>query len=310
MGDVIHALPAITDAANAMNNFTCDWVVEEGFAEIPSWHKNVNRVIPIALRRWRKQLLSKQTLHEARTFLKELRAEQYDYIIDAQGLIKSAILTTIARGPGYGMDRKTVRDHPLVSLFYRRRVHIPKEQHAITRIRQLFAKTLGYELPNTAPDYRIKTAINKTTPEEQYLIFIHGTSRAEKCWPETYWLELAKLATINGYKIKLPWGNAQEQQRALRISEQCPQTSTLPKTSLSEIKQILNNATAAVAVDTGLGHLAAALELPTIAIYGPTKPKLIGTLGKNQYHLCSEKYLHNFSDCNPQRVWSKLQQII
>lgn len=144
MGDVLHTLPALTDAAQAIPGIRFDWVVEEGFAQIPSWHESVERVIPVAIRRWRKAWFSAPIKAERQAFREAVQAVKYDAIIDAQGLVKSAALVTrLAHGVKHGMDWQTARE-PLASLFYNRRHHIAKQQHAVERTRELFAKSLGY----------------------------------------------------------------------------------------------------------------------------------------------------------------------
>jgi heptosyltransferase-1 len=137
---------------------------------------------------------------------------------------------------------------------------------------------LNYKMPNTAPVYGLNIANNR----EDYLVFLHGTSRKEKLWPEQNWIALAKLA--EKYPIKIPWSNDEELVRAKRIAEQCENVQILAKMNLTEIANILSKAKAVVAVDTGLGHLAAALDAPTISLYGPD-PKLIGAYGKYTKHL-------------------------
>ncbi len=108
MGDVLHTLPAITDMQNAIPDLKVDWVVEENFTEIPAWHSAVNKVIPVAIRRWRKNLCQRQTWVEWQQFLKQLKSEQYDAVIDAQGLIKSAVLVTRqAKGKKFGYDKNS-----------------------------------------------------------------------------------------------------------------------------------------------------------------------------------------------------------
>jgi heptosyltransferase-1 len=277
MGDVIHTLPALTDAGIMVKGISFDWVVEENFAEIPGWHKLVNKVIPIALRRWRKHPIKMLTSREWQSFRNNLKSKLYDFIIDAQGLIKSAVIAKMANGAVYGMDKHSAKE-PFATHFYQHKFSIPKQQHAITRIRQLFAKALNYSMPNTAPVYGLNIANNR----EDYLVFLHGTSRKEKLWPEQNWLALAKLAAK--YPIKIPWSNDEEYKRAKRIAEQCENVQILAKMNLTEIANILSKAKAVVAVDTGLGHLAAALDAPTISLYGPD-PKLIGTYGKYTKHL-------------------------
>ncbi len=167
MGDVLHTLPALTDAMQAMPDIRFDWVVEEGFAQIPSWHPAVERVLPVAIRRWRKAWFSAPVKAERRAFRDALRAVNYDAVIDAQGLVKSAALVTrLARGVKHGMDWQTARE-PLASLFYHRRHHIAKAQHAVERTRELFAKSLGYAKPAAQGDYAIAQhfcASLRTTP--------------------------------------------------------------------------------------------------------------------------------------------------
>ncbi|SUB68956.1 Lipopolysaccharide heptosyltransferase 1 [Pluralibacter gergoviae] len=155
MGDVLHTLPALTDAARAIPGVRFDWAVEEGFAQIPAWHDAVDRVIPVAIRRWRKAWFSAPIKAERRAFRRAVQAQRYDTVIDAQGLVKSAALVTrLAHGVKHGMDWQTARE-PLASLFYNRRHHIAKQQHAVERTRELFARSLGYAKPATQGDYAI-----------------------------------------------------------------------------------------------------------------------------------------------------------
>ena len=119
LGDVIHTLPALTDAARAIPGIRFDWVVEEGFAEIPAWHPAVDAVIPVAIRRWRKKPLQAVRSGEWSNFKRRLRETQYDLVIDAQGLLKSAWLTRYARAEVVGLDKSSARE-PLAARFYQR----------------------------------------------------------------------------------------------------------------------------------------------------------------------------------------------
>src|SRR5215813_8519690 len=112
LGDVVHTLPAITDASRAIPHFQIDWLVEEAYAEIPSWHPAVNRVLPVAIRRWRKNLL--KVRHEVtwQRLRSALADQAYDLILDAQGLLKSAWLGCMADGPRAGLDWVSVREPP------------------------------------------------------------------------------------------------------------------------------------------------------------------------------------------------------
>ena len=286
MGDVIHTLPALTDAQRAIPNLSIDWVVEENFAEIPRWHSAVNRAIPIALRRWRKSPFSIQTRNEWKNYRTLLQAENYDAVIDAQGLIKSALFATrFAQGMKHGYDRQSIRE-PLASFFYDKKYAISYQQHAVERIRQLFAQSLGYELPQVQGDYGIARHFLHQTSEKNYVVFIHSTTRADKHWEESEWKKLIeKITALSDCEIHLPWGNEQEKARAERLTQAHSNVIVLPKLTLTELAKQLANAKAVVSVDTGLAHLTAALDKPNITLYGATDPKLIGCYGKNQHYL-------------------------
>ncbi|WP_286772312.1 lipopolysaccharide heptosyltransferase RfaC [Leclercia sp. UBA1284] len=284
MGDVLHTLPALTDAQQAIPGIRFDWVVEEGFAQIPSWHAAVDRVIPVAIRRWRKAWFSAAVKAERKAFREAVQAEEYDVIIDAQGLVKSAALVTrLARGIKHGMDWQSARE-PLASLFYNQRHSVPKQQHAVERTRELFALSLGYSKPQSQGDYAIaQHFLNHLNADAgQYAVFLHATTRDDKHWPEANWRELIGLLAASGIRIKLPWGAPHEEARAKRLADGFDYVEVLPRMSLEEVAKVLAGAKFVVSVDTGLSHLTAALDRPNITLYGPTDPGLIGGYGMNQ----------------------------
>lgn len=308
MGDVLHTLPALTDAMRALPGIRFDWVVEENFVQIPSWHPAVKRVIPLAIRRWRKNWFGTLVRQERYHFQQQLQQECYDVVLDAQGLMKSAALVTRAAcGEKHGMDCKSVRE-PLSSWFYDRCHAVRKQQHAIERIRQLSAASLGYSLPTTPGDYAITGHFTPVLGKEAYLVFLHATSRPAKNWPESHWGELLQLAAAGGYRIKLPWGSYHEQQRARRLAEGVSTSEVLPPLTLAEMASQLVGATAIVAVDTGLSHLAAALECPNLALYGPTDPRFIGVYGFQQQVLRADD--GNMKSLTAKRVWRTLQTML
>ena len=317
LGDVIHTLPALTDAARAIPGIQFDWVVEEGFAEIPAWHPAVARVIPLALRRWRKNLLQTLKSGEWRRFKARLGEARYDLVIDAQGLLKSAWLTRYVKAPVAGLDRFSARE-PLASRFYDHRYAVAREQHALERTRQLFAQALGYPLPAGIGDYGLNRAQLAAAAAQPYLVFLHGTTWPSKHWPEACWRELAERLCAQGWAIRLPWGNEAEKARAERIVAGLDNAAPLPRLNLAGVAKVIAGASACVAVDTGLGHLAAALDVPTISLYGPTLPGRVGAYGRAQVHLCAsgpnaglgDRHKPCFESLPAERVASELQALL
>ena len=308
LGDVIHTLPAVTDAARALPGIRFDWIVEEAFAEIPSWHPAVERVIPVAMRRWRKNPFARATRAEWKTFRATLDAAPYDFVLDAQGLIKSAWLAVKARAPVHGLDFRSARE-PLASLAYARRYAVPWGRHAVRRVRELFAAVLGYPLPEDAqgeddganfadaaaygldrariPNGEANTS-NDVDNAPPRLVFLHGTTWPTKHWPENHWRELARLATGAGWNVRLPWGSETELTRAQRIAKDLDGAHVLPPLPLAGLASELSSAIACVAVDSGLGHLAAALDVPTLSLFGPTNPGFTGAWGHRQRRLATD----------------------
>lgn len=288
LGDVIHTLPALTDAARALPGIQFDWVVEEGFAEIPTWHPAVSKVIPVAIRRWRKNLWQTFKSGEWHGFKKRLRDTPYDLVIDAQGLLKSAWLTRYVKAPIVGLDKDSARE-PLAARFYDRSYPVARGQHAVERLRQLFAQALGYEVPAGLGDYGLdRSRLLDATSGAPFVLFLHGTTWATKHWPELYWRQLAERMIGQGLQVQLPWGNPAEKARAERIAQGLENAIVLPKLNLAGVAKVLAGAQACVAVDTGLGHLAAALDVPTVSLFGPTNPGLTGAYGKSQVHLAGD----------------------
>ncbi len=288
MGDVLHTLPALTDAARALPQARFDWLIEESYAEIPTWHAAVDTVIPVAMRRWRRGFATPSHRAEWLRALRTLRAGRYDRIVDAQGLLKSAVLAACARGQRHGFGFTSARE-PLAALFYGHHHVVSRQAHAVMRLRSLFALALEYQLPNNEIDYGIsRTIITSRHTDDAYLVFLHGTAWPTKQWPEAYWNELAGLANEAGLRVFMPAGNREEADRAHRIAATAGNVRVLPHMTLTQIAGVLAGAKGVVGVDTGLAHCAAALSVPAVTIYGATNPALTGTIGQAQHHACAK----------------------
>jgi len=281
LGDVIHTLPAVTDAA--AHDVRFDWVVEEAFSAIPARHPAVDAVIPIAWRRWRQGLWTNRG--ELRAFLACLRRVRYDLILDAQGLIKSAVVTRLARTPvRAGLARASAREG-IAALAYGRHVPVPVGLHAIERLRLLFAGALDYAPP--AIGAPLEYGLPAIARPLQRCVLLHGTTWDSKHWPEPFWQALAALAREAGYAVAVPAGSTAEQQRAQRIAA-AGDGSVWAGRSLAELETLIGESALAIGVDSGLSHLAAALAVPTLALYGSTDSALTGCRGPRARSLQAE----------------------
>jgi heptosyltransferase-1 len=328
MGDVVHTLPALTDAAKADPAVRFDWAVDEAFADIPAWHQNVEKVFPVALRRWRRGLKSAAGRGEVRTFLRDLRSQSYDAIIDLQGEFKSAFVARLAKGRRFGYDGASAREWGAHAA-YQNRYQVAHGIHSMARMRKLLAQALSYSYDEDSIDYGIQSQrLPPPLPlKKPYVVFIHSTNWESKNWPESYWRELADHVADAGFSIVLPWGSDAERERAARIAGDESNRIVLPKLSISEKASIIGGAAASVGLDTGLSHIAAALGVPSVTLYGATDPNLCGAVGAHQVHVqstfecvkCHEtecSYVNStfkpacFESLEPTRVWTKLQPLI
>jgi heptosyltransferase-1 len=287
LGDVVHNLPVVTDLRRNYPEAMIDWIVEEGFAEIPRMHPGVRRVIPLALRRWRKALTNRSTWREIRFFSASLREEDYDLVIDTQGLLKSALITRMARGKSCGYAAGSARE-PLAASFYDARFDVPKNLHAVERNRRLAALATGdtvFPTPDygvAAPDsvcreFRLAGRLRPTIGTAS-VILLTATSRNDKLWPEEHWISVGRVLHERGLACLLPAGSATERERTARLARDIPGASVLPPMGLADLAGQLAAARVVIGVDTGLVHLAAALGRPTLALFCASDPALTGVL--------------------------------
>ena len=277
MGDVVHALPAVSDMHRALPDLQVDWLVESPFAAIPRLHGGVQRVLPLAWRRWRKHLLQADTRAAMATLRADLRREPYDAVIDLQGLLKSVLWGLQARGPLLGYDAASIRE-PVASLFYRRRASVPRQLQAVERNRRLVAAHLGYAMPESAPDFGIAPPAGSWVAPGPSAVLIPCASRPEKLWPEADWIALGQRLQQAGLTPVVVWGSAEEHQRAQRIAAGCSGLVP-PFLSVADMAAVLGQAQQIVGLDTGFSHLGAAFGSPTLGIYCDHEPGLAGITG-------------------------------
>src|SRR5664279_3732063 len=207
LGDVIHHMPALTEARKALPDARFTWLVEEAFAPLVRLHPAVAEVVPVAWRRWRKSLYAPATIGEIARSLRAIRAPRYDLIIDSQGLLRSAMIARLAHGRRHGYDAASIRE-PLAAPFYDVCHHVSRDLHAVERNRILSGLALGYT-PQGAPDFGLDRACFGA-PAERYAVLLHATARPDKQWPEAHWIALGKSLgkSLGDLSLILPWGTA------------------------------------------------------------------------------------------------------
>lgn len=281
MGDVVHSFPALTEAAQHGHRF--DWVVEEAFVDLAAEHPAVDRVIPFGLRRWRKQPAAGWS--QLAGFVRQLRAQRYQRVLDAQGLMKSAVITR-ASGAAIrmGLDRGSARESAS-SLFYTQRAAIGWDLHAIDRLRALFAQSLDYEVDLAAPVLSERQSVDDT--ECTATVLVHGTTWPSKELPEIIWRELIEKLLLSGHQLTLLSGSSQEYAFAQRLGGGRENVRICePGTLMSAVEQI-KSARLVIGVDSGLTHLAAVLGRPVVGLYGSTSEVRTGARGPNAVNLAS-----------------------
>jgi len=285
MGDVVHNLPVVGDLRASVPDCRIDWVVESAFSAIPGLHPGIDRLIPVSIRRWRTHPFAASTRREVAELRNRLRQTRYDEVIDTQGLLKSALLAWMANGRSHGFDWKSSRE-PL-QMFYDQVYAVPWSVHAVQRNRLLASKALGYSI-SEVPDYGIIAKSEHTAALEAefptqgtggFAVLLHATSAMEKEWPENFWVQLGERLAARNIISVLPFGNDAERARSNRLASRISGARVPPVLGLDLLAALMSQARIVVGVDTGLTHLAVALNRPTIGLYCATDPAATGLYG-------------------------------
>ncbi len=268
LGDVVHGMPVVRDILTAYPGARIDWVVEPGFAPLVRRVAGVTEVIECALRRWRSAWWTAAVRAEWREFRGRLQRDPYDAVIDLQGLTKSALIARLARGTSHGLANRTEgssHEWPARWLVDQA-IHIEPHIHALDRSRVLAASALGYEFDGP-PQFGLRA---RAAPPDaaRTLVFVHGTSRDDKLWPESSWVELGRRALRDGWRVALPHAGATELERAQRIASVLGAAAQVwPAMALDALVDRFATAQGVIGVDSGLSHIAVALNLPHVQLY-------------------------------------------
>ncbi len=295
LGDVLHNLPIVWDLRKRLPHAQIDWIVEEAYMHLleplktTDTFKGIDRIIPVAFRRWRKNLFSIRTWREFFAMRKSLQATTYDVVLETQGLLKSALVCALAKKSnnavvaGLGNATEHSGYEPMARMFYTESVHVPVKCHAIDRSRWVMCSAFDWPLINRndePPRFYPQAFVEQLPPllfeglkrsdqgaPAPYVVCFHSTARAAKRWPNEYWVELGKVLSSQGYQVILPWGSESEMKVSALIASQIPGAIVPRAFSIEEAYSLVAHATLTIGVDTGLTHLSAVLGKPTVEIY-------------------------------------------
>jgi heptosyltransferase-1 len=277
LGDVIHHMPAVTQARRNRPGARLSWVVEAAFAPLVRLHAAADAVIPVDSRGWRRGLQRPATWRELKAFVAALRARSYDEIIDSQGLVRTAVIAKLARGRRHGYDAQSMREPPAAWL-YDVRHRVDPGLHAIERNRLLTGLALGHK-PDDILDFGLDRTALAGPARAPYGLLLHATARRGKEWPEASWIEAARMLSGRGVELVLPWGTSVEQDRSRRIAAALGHGRVPERAPLDAVARLIAGASFVIGVDTGLLHLAAALGVPLVGIFVGSEPGLTGPQG-------------------------------
>ena len=254
LGDIVHTFPAVSNLKRHRSGAVLHWLVKDQYVDLAQMHPGVDRVLPRS---------------GGRALLRE---SAYDAVIDAQGLIKSALIARQARGPLHGFAWDTARE-PLASLFYRHKYSFAQSDHKIVRYRGLVARALGVAV-DTVIDYGLTApAAPAWLPAGgEYVVLLHSTARAAKLWVESSWIAAGAALEARGLTCVLPYGGADEQARAQRIAQALQRAVVAPRMNIVEAAGLVAHAAAVIGLDTGLTHLAAAFSTPVVGVFCDSEP--------------------------------------
>jgi heptosyltransferase-1 len=295
LGDVLHNLPILWDLRKRLPDAQIDWIIEEAYVHLleplktTDSFRGIDRIVPVAFRRWRKDLFSIRTWREFFAMRKLLRSVPYDIVIETQGLLKSALVCALAKKSddaivsGLGSATEHSGYEPIARFFYNQSVQVPLKCHAIDRSRWVMCSALDWPLfdrrsepPRFYPTKKIDEfgplilegmRLQPTGLPVPYILCFHATARLAKRWSDAEWIAVGQALSKQGYQLIFPWGSPVEMKISIYLADQIPGAIVPRAFSIEEAYRLIANATMTIGVDTGLTHLSAVLGRPTIEIY-------------------------------------------
>ncbi|WP_418179900.1 lipopolysaccharide heptosyltransferase I [Aliarcobacter lanthieri] len=294
MGDIIHSMIALQFIKAKYPNIQIDWFVENAFGDILENNPHISNIIKLDLKSIKKD--KKEIFYQIK-LLKKFRKNSYDLIIDAQGLIKSAIVARLLGNNRAGFNKNSTREK-LASYFYTKKIDIPYDENAILRNCKILSEPLNFEI--SKDEILDKQAFlfykNENNIIYEYLkknkkniLLVIGASWDSKMYSKE---KFAKIASSLDESFLIAWGNEKEKQIAEFISKNS-KAIVLPKLDLNDLKAIVSKVDLVIGNDTGPTHMAWALNIPSITLFGNTPAY------RNTYTTSINKTIKSSSVVNP-----------
>ena len=300
LGDIIHAMVALQYIKKARSDIQIDWVVEEKFAEILRNNPDVDRILTVNLQGVKQD---KFQIFKEYKKIKSYAENQYDLVIDAQSLFKSAVITKLLGRKTVGFDWPSSREG-WASLFYDSKIACAYDEKTIDRNALILSKPLGLEVSSeqimTKQPFLFYQQENKQIYEyfrndKKNIIFVIGSSWESRNYPKQKFLKIAQQLQENYLVI---WGNAQEQEGANWLAKQADNIVAMPKMDINTLKATIAKSDLLIGNDTGPTHMAWALNKPSVTIFGPTPVSRV-------YQTKINKVVKSASKVNPHKLDKK-----
>jgi heptosyltransferase-1 len=297
LGDIVHAMVVLQFVKKLNTEISIDWIVDAEYKELLDCNLDINKIYPVDLKKAKK----KKSLFKVFKELNKLRKlNPYDLVIDLQGLIKSAIISKlIPSSYTIGFDKFSSRES-LASIFYNKTFNFPYESNVIERNIKIIDFALGLstnkkEILNKVPFlYSSGKLLNTNlSNNKKNIILIPGASFNAKCYPAS---KLAKLSTLIDANFLVIWGDLEEKKKSLQIKKISPKVIICEKISINLLVSLVSQVDLVIGPDTGPTHLAWALNIPSITLFGPTPGK------RNTYETLINKIIESDSKINSKKI--------
>jgi len=271
MGDIVHAMVALQYLKTYNPKLEIHWIVEKVFAPLLEHNPHIDKILPLELKAIKK---NKKLLFREIKKVKAYAQNDYDLVIDAQGLLKSAITAKLLGKNIIGFSKDSIREG-IASYFYTQKVSIAYDANTIDRNAKVLAEGLGLEITPKMIDEKeaflfykeennLKHFLSKS---KKNIVFVIGSTWESRNYPKEQFVQVAKSL---GENILIVWGNEGEKEKAQWLEAQSPNIKALPKIDLNTLKELIDKADLLIGNDTGPTHIAWGLNIPSITLFGPT----------------------------------------